>query len=373
MRFILSLFDNLFWALVKKEINQIRRNKALTILLIIPPTLQLMLYGFVLNPDVKYLNLGVVDYANVEESRELLQAITTNDIFNLESVLINEKELNNQVESGKLDIGIIIPPDFPRKLATKSAQIQIFIDGVNANTAGIANGYINQIIQEYNRRLISNPVSSPVIPEFVFLYNSGLTSSWFFVPGVMGLVMTLISTLVSAITVVKEKDIGTLEQLLMTPAANWEILLAKMVPLSILFMGDILLALTLGRLVFGVPFHGSFLLFLVSSSMYVLVGISLGILLATVCRSQQQVVLISFFINIPIIQTSGAIAPIETMPPFFQFLSLFNPLRHYISVVRSILLKGVGLDIIWINLLALMGFVCVFLIIGISKFRRQLL
>ena len=373
MRFILSLFDNLFWALVKKEINQIRRNKALTILLIIPPTLQLMLYGFVLNPDVKYLNLGVVDYANVEESRELLQAITTNDIFNLESVLINEKELNNQVESGKLDIGIIIPPDFPRKLSTKSAQIQIFIDGVNANTAGIANGYINQIIQEYNRRLISNPVSPPVIPEFVFLYNPGLTSSWFFVPGVMGLVMTLISTLVSAITVVKEKDIGTLEQLLMTPAANWEILLAKMVPLSILFMGDILLSLTLGRLVFGVPFHGSFLLFLVSSGMYVLVGISLGILLATVCRSQQQVVLISFFINIPIIQTSGAIAPIEAMPPLFQFLSLFNPLRHYISVVRSILLKGVGLDIIWINLLALMGFVCVFLIIGISKFRRQLL
>jgi ABC-2 type transport system permease protein len=373
MKFIFRIFDNLFWTLVKKEINQIRRNRALMIMLTVPPTLQLILYGFVLNPDVKHLKLGVVDYANVAESRELLQVITSNHIFNLESTLISEKELSNQVEEGKLDVGLIIPPDFSRKLATKSASVQIFIDGVNANTAGIANGYINQIIQQYNRRLVSNQTNLLITPQFVFLYNPGLTSSWFFVPGVMGLVMTLISTLVSAITVVKEKDVGTLEQLLMTPAANWEVLLAKIFPLGILLMGDILLALTLGRIVFGVPFQGNFWLFLVSSSLYVLVGISLGLLLATVSHSQQQVVLISFFINIPVIQTSGAIAPIEAMPSLFQFLSLFNPLRHYIYIVRSILLKGVGLDVIWPNILVLMVFVCVFLTIGITKFRRQLL
>ncbi|HLO85762.1 MAG TPA: ABC transporter permease [Nostocaceae cyanobacterium] len=372
MKFILKVFDNIFWTLVKKEISQIRRNRSLMIMLIIPPTLQLILYGFVLNPDVKHLKLGVVDYANVEESRELLQVITANHTFDLESALVSEQELSNQVEEGKLDIGLIIPPDFSRNLANKSAPIQIFIDGVNANTAGIANGYINQIIQRYNRQRVSYQTNLPVIPQFVFLYNPGLTSSWFFVPGVMGLVITLISTLVSAITVVKEKDIGTLEQLLMTPAANWEILLAKIFPLGILLTGDVLLALTLGRIVFNLPFKGDFWLFLLASILYIFVGISLGILLATVSRSQQQVVLTSFFINIPLIQTSGAIAPIEAMPSWFQFLSLFNPLRHYIAIVRNILLKGVGLDVIWINLLALIGFTAIFLTIGISKFRRQL-
>lgn len=372
MKFILRLFDNLFWTLVTKELNQLRRNKQLIIMLIIPPTLQLLLYGFALNPDVKNLKLGVVDYAQVEESRELLTAMTSNNVFILESTLTNEKKLSRQVESGKLDVGVIIPPDFSRQLITKSATIQVFIDGVNANTAGIANNYINQIVQAYNNRLVSTNVSPTVLPKFVFLYNHGLTSSWFFLPGIMGLVLTLIATLVSAVIVVREKDVGTLEQLLMTPAANWEILVSKMLPLTCLLSGDILIALTLAKVVFDVPFRGNFWLFFALSSIYLLVGISLGILLATISRSQEQVVLMSFFINLPTIQTSGAIAPVEAMPSFLQFLSLFNPLRHYITIVRGILLKGVGLDVLWIHALALIGFLFVFLAIGINRFRSQL-
>ncbi|MBP5976716.1 ABC transporter permease [Brasilonema sp. CT11] len=372
MEFIFGLFDSLFWSLIRKEINQILRNKQLIFLLLVPPTIQLLIYGFVLNPDVHNLRLGVVDYANVAQSRELMMAMTSNGVFTLESVLPSEKELSRQVEEGKLDVGVIIPPEFPRQLAKKTASIQVFIDGVNANTAGIANSYINQIIQQYNRYLVQNKTNQLVLAQFVFLYNHGLTSSWFFVPGVMGLVLTLIATLVSALTVVREKDTGTLEQLLMTPAVNWEILLSKIVPLAFLLIGDVLLALTFARLVFGVPFRGSFLLFLALSSIYILVGISLGIMLATVSGSQQQVILISFFLNLPMLQTSGAIAPIEAMPSFFQVLSLFNPLRHYIAIVRGILLKGVGLDVLWMHVLVLIGFVFVFLSIGIHKFRSQL-
>ena len=372
MKFILQLFDNPFWALVRKEINQILRNKQLIILLIVPPTVQLLLYGFALNPDVHNLKLGVIDYANVADSRELVSAMTSNRIFTLESVPTSEKNLSQQVEEGKLDVGVIIPPDFPRKLAQKTAEIQVFIDAVNANTAGIASNYMNQIVQQYNLSLEQGTRSPPVSPQVVFLYNPGLISSWFFVPGVMGLVLTLIGTLVSAVTVVREKDTGTLEQLLMTPAANWQILLSKIVPLVFLLMGDVILALTLGTVVFNLPFRGSFLLFISLSSMYVFVGISLGIMLATVCRSQQQVLLTSFFINLPIVQTSGAISPIEAMPPFFQVLSLLNPLRHYITIVRGILLKGVGLDVLWIHVLALLGFAVVLLSISVSKFRNQL-
>ncbi|MBS3027565.1 MAG: ABC transporter permease [Dolichospermum sp. DET50] len=372
MKFILQLFDNPFWALVRKEINQILRNKQLIVLLIVPPTVQLLLYGFALNPDVHNLKLGVIDYANVADSRELISAMTSNRIFTLESIPTSEKDLSQQVEDGKLDVGVIIPPDFSRKLAQKTADIQVFIDAVNANTAGIAANYMNQIVQQYNLSLEEGKRSPPVSPQVVFLYNPGLTSSWFFVPGVMGLVLTLIGTLVSAVTVVREKDTGTLEQLLMTPAANWQILLSKIVPLVFLLMGDVMLALTLGTVVFNLPFRGSFLLFISLSSMYVFVGISLGIMLATVCRSQQQVLLTSFFINLPIVQTSGAISPIEAMPPFFQMLSLLNPLRHYITIVRGILLKGVGLDVLWIHVLALLGFAVVLLSISVSKFRNQL-
>ncbi len=366
-------FDSRFWALARKELNQIFRTKELLILLTIPPTIQLLIYGFALNPDVHYLKLGVVDYANVSASRELVSALTENRIFIAEAYPVSEEELGRMVEDGQLTAGLVIPPTFQRSLANgKTAEVQVFIDGVDANTAGIASGYMAQIIQQYNRRLLSGQVLPPVAPQVTFLYNPGLTSSWFFVPGVMGLVITLIGTLVSSVTVVKEKDTGTLEQLLMTPAEPWEILLAKIVPLFGLMMGDVLLALTIGRAVFAVPFRGSFLLFMVLSGLYLFVGISVGIMLATISRSQQQVVLTTFFINLPLIQTSGAIAPIETMPMFFQILALFNPLRHYIAIIRGILLKGVGLEVLWTHALALLAFAVILLSISIHQFRQQL-
>jgi ABC-2 type transport system permease protein len=371
LSFIQSLFDSRLWALAQKEINQILRNKQLIVLLVIPPTLQLLLYGFALNPDVHYLKLGVLDYANVSASRELISALTENKIFIAEAYPASERELGRMVEEGKLTAGIVIPPEFRRQLAQgQTAEVQVLIDGVDANTAGIANGYINQIFRHYSRRL-SNAQAPPVIPQVRFLYNPGLTSSWFFVPGVMGLVLTLIASLVSAVTVVKEKDTGTLEQLLMTPAEPWEILVAKIAPLFMLLMGDVLLALTLGRVIFGLPFRGNFLLFIGLSGLYLFVGISVGIMLATISKSQQQVMLTAFFINLPMIQTSGAIAPIESMPLFFQILSLFNPLRHYISIIRGILLKGVGLEALWMHAVALLIFATVLMSISVNKFRSQ--
>ncbi|MGQ9872882.1 ABC transporter permease [Leptodesmis sp.] len=222
----------------------------------------------------------------------------------------------------------------------KSADIQILIDGVDANTARIASGYINQIVSQYSRRMGAQIVAPLVQSQSVFLYNPGLISSWFLVPGVMGLVLTLTSSLVSSNTMVREKDSGTLEQLLMTPADAWEILMAKISPLFVLLTGDVFLALGLTRLVFGVPFRGFFPLFMALTSLYLIVGISIGIMLATVARNQQQVVLISFFINLPMVQTSGAIAPIESMPPLFRYLSLLNPLRHFITIIRGVTQRG---------------------------------
>jgi ABC-2 type transport system permease protein len=190
-----------FFALALKEIRQILRNKQLLFLLIIPPIVQLLLYGSALNPNVQNLKLGVIDYANVYESRELVAALTENGIFAAQTPPLSEAELSNQVETGKLNVGVVIPPEFARRLSTGNAEIQILIDAVNANTAGIANGYISQIVLQYNRRLKTATTVLPIQSQVLFLYNPGLTSSWFFIPGVMGLVLTLIGTITSAIAV----------------------------------------------------------------------------------------------------------------------------------------------------------------------------
>jgi ABC-2 type transport system permease protein len=215
-------------------------------------------------------------------------------------------------------------------------------------------------------------VSPLIIPQTIFLYNPGLISSWFFVPGIMGAIFTLTSSLVSSGTVIREKDTGTLEQLLMTPSEAWEILLAKIVPLFILLMGNVFLSLELGIIVFKIPLRGNFVLFMVLSGVYILIGIGIGIILATISRTQQQAFLLSFFVNLPLIQLSGSIAPLESMPLILKYFSLLNPLRHYVNITRAIMIKGLNLDILWPEATALVGFALLILSIGINRFHRQL-
>ncbi|WP_245395518.1 ABC transporter permease [Anthocerotibacter panamensis] len=368
-----KLFESRFWSLALKEVRQILRNRQLIFLLVFPPTIQLLIFGAALNPEVRNLKLGVVNYARSLESRELIAALTVNHQFVVTYRGQSQQELADEVRTGRVTAGIVIPPDFDRAVARGgNTEVQVLVDAVDANTAGIAGGNINQIINSYSRNRSSNAGTPAIEPQVATLYNPGLISSWFFVPGVLGLVLTLTSTLISTATVVREKDSGTLEQLLMTPADPWEILLAKIVPLFVMLMGVVLLALTVGRVVFGLPFRGNFLLFLLLSGVYIFVGIGLGIFLATVSPNQQRAQLLTFFFNLPLVQTSGAIAPIESMPSFFQWLSLMNPLRHYITISRGIILKGVGLEVLWPHVLTLAVFAALLLAFSINRFRSQL-
>ncbi|MBE9138899.1 ABC transporter permease [Nodosilinea sp. LEGE 07088] len=361
-----------FWSLMLKEIRQILKNRQIIFLLLFPPTVQLLVFGLALNPAVDHLSLGVVDYGNSPASREFVAALVANDVFEVASFQPSVTALGQQVRTGEVSTGLVIPPDFDDRLtAGKSVDVQVLIDGVDANTAGIAGGYMQQIVNRYGQTLQQIP-EIPVAVSTQFLYNPGLLSSWFFVPGVIGVVLTLTGSLVSSTTVIREKDTGTLEQLLMTPAQGWEILGAKIAPLFVLLMGDVLLASAIARLVFGLPFRGNYLLFLALSGVYVVVCISIGILLATISRTQQQVVLTSFFFNVPLIQLSGAIAPIESMPAFFRVLSFFDPLRHYVTIARSLILKGVGLAVLLPEVLILVAFAIVLLGVSVNRFRAQL-
>ncbi|MEO1792649.1 MAG: ABC transporter permease [Cyanobacteria bacterium J06629_19] len=368
-----SFLSPRLWPLMVKEVQQILKNKQIIFLLLFPPTVQLLIFGLALNPDVSRLSLGVVDYSKSSSSRDFVAVLVANDSFDLRSYQTREADLGQQVRTGRLSTGLVIPPDFDRQLtAGKSANVQVFIDGVDANTAGIASGYIKQIINRYGQSLNNAEAAVPVQTAVNFLYNPGLLSSWFFVPGVMGVVLTLTGSLVSSATVIREKDVGTLEQLLMTPAAGWEILSAKIAPLFVLLMGDVLLASALARLVFHLPFRGNYFLFLGLSGIYVFVAIGIGILIATIARNQQQVILTSFFFNVPLIQLSGAIAPIESMPTFFRMLSFFDPLRHYVTIARALILKGVGISALLPEIAALVIFSILLLGVSINRFRTQL-
>ena len=393
-----------WFALLMKEFRQIGRNRRLVIILIVPPTVNVILFGYALNPTVDNLRLGVVDESRSFESRELVSAMVESGAFQVSGQYVSADEMGHDLAAADLDIGLVIPKDFAERRARgETADIQILVDAVNSNTANIAAGYAGRIIASLNQRIVRerpprvvsqpiqqqiltagqaaapqqqpaiNPPRQPnVTPRIALLYNPGLQTSWFIVTGLIGALLVIQGSVVAAASMVREKEIGTVEQLLMTPAEAGEIITAKIAPIFLILSGDIVLALTVARIVFGVPLHGSFLLFFVSGSLCVLSGIGIGTLVATFVRSQQQAQLMSFFINPPLVLLSGATTPIEAMPQWLQPLTLLNPIRHFATIARGIMLKGTGVDVLYPNLLALAAF-C-FLMVGISawRFRQQL-
>ncbi len=372
---ILDFFANeRLRALIAKETIQIMRDRQQLFMLIFPPIFQVCLYGTALSPDVQDLRLAVDDESKTYRSRELVSAMVENRVFKISKTVDDRKSILDKLEHGKIDAALIIPPDFDRKIIQGTgATVQVLLDAVDANTAGIASGYSTQMISEFAKTYRPNKnLPQPVTPDATYVYNPGLVSAWFFIPGVLGLVLTISGTLVSSITLVKEKDTGTLEQLLMTPAVSIEILTAKVIPLMVMLNGTVLIALTLGLTAFHLPFRGNFLTYMLVSNVYIFVVISIGIILATLSRNQRQAILTSFFFNLPLIQLSGSLSPIESMPLFFKYLSYLNPLRYYIQCIRNILLKGVGLDVMWRDVAALVLFAFVFLTFSAARFRKQL-
>ncbi|MBX9719762.1 MAG: ABC transporter permease, partial [Candidatus Obscuribacterales bacterium] len=368
-----DLIGGKLFTLILKETRQILRDKQQLFLLTFPPVVQICLYGFALSPDVQDLRLGIDDECKTYKSRELCSAFVENEVFKVAKSPFNLDELMKSIEIGNIDAGIVIPPDFDRRISQgKQASVQLIIDAVDANTAGIAQGYATQMFDAFSRGLSKTPVLQPIKAETTYVYNSGLIAAWFFLPGVLGLVLTLSGTLVSTVTLVKEKDSGTLEQLLMTPADSWEILVAKVVPLLVMLNGTVLIALSIGKIMFNLPFRGNFLLYMFVSNIYIFVVIAIGIILATISKNQRQAILTSFFFNLPLIQLSGSLSPLESMPELFKTLSYLNPLRYYIQCIRNILLKGVGFDIIWPDI-AVLAFAATFLLLtSAARFRKQL-
>jgi len=376
-----TILSSRFWALFKKEFAQILRNRQLVIQLLVPPTLFLILFGFALNPNFQNLKVGITDYSQTHASREFIELFDQTDAFVVSRSYASQQQMIADLAKGSLTVGLTIPPEFAEDIARRrTAQVQALYDAVDANTAQIASSYVNQLVSDYNSRqsasrraATNNPIQRHQVQvQTSVFYNPGLESSWFIVPGVIGVLLTTSGSLAAASTVVHEKEAGTIEQLLMTPASNTEVILAKILPLLILLTGDVLIALAVARLVFNVPFRGNLLVFLGIAVLYFWVGISIGIIIATYTQSLQQAQLTAFFINPPLVLLSGATTPISAMPSFMQWLTYLDPLRYFIEVCRGVFLKGVGLETLYPQVFMLLMFAIALMTLSIRQFRQQL-
>ena len=374
-------------ALIRKEFRQILRDRRLAISLILPPTLQLLLFGFALNATVSNLRLGVVDDSRTPESRELVANMTESRSFRAAGTYLNVNEMGRKIADGDLDAGLVIPYDYARDLQRgRPATVQVLLNAMNSNTATIGQGYAQGVIATYNQTLRGEglhaqfqQVAAPdvsrrgivnVLPAY--LYNPGLEPTWFIVTGVLGVLLILNGSLISAAAIVKEREAGTLEQLLMSPASTTQIIVAKLLPLFVLLCMMGTMAIVIMRLVFGIPFRGNVFLVVSAAALCLLCGISIGTFIATFTRSARQAQLTLFFVNPPLTSLSGAFTPVEAMPKWLQPAAQFNPIQHFGQISRGAMLKGSGMDTLWPNFLALLAFTAVLVALSIWRFRKQL-
>jgi ABC-2 type transport system permease protein len=377
-------------ALVHKEFAQIRRDKRLAVSLIVPPTLQILLFGFALDSTVSNLRLGVIDWSRTPESREMISTLTESKSFKLGGDFASVHDLEAAISRGKLDAGIVVPYEFARELQRGTpVDVQILLNAANANTATIAQGYAEGVIQSYNQtlaaegirpkvRTISAVSGAPPGPHGLvqtmtaFLYNPGLVNAWFIVTGTFGVLLILNGSLVASTAMIKERERGTMEQLLMTPASTTDMVIAKIAPVFAMLMVMAVIAIVIMRVAFSVPVHGSLVLLVLSAALCILCGIGIGTFVATITKTAQQAQMTAFFINPPLATLSGSMTPVEAMPSWMQPITWLNPIRHFGIIARATLMKGSGIDVLWPNFLALIGFAVVLVSLSIWRFRKQL-
>ncbi len=385
--FVKILTSQRFRALLRKEFAQIRRDRRLTMSLIVPPILQLLLFSVVLNATVSNLNLGVIDESRTPESRDLAATLTESRSFQLAGYYYAVDKLGDAISRGDIDAGVVIPRDFARDLERgRPVTVQFLLNAMNANTATIAQAYAQGVIATWNQGLAGNglharfsqvgaqPLSrrGQAVMTRAFLFNPGLISSWFVVTGILGLLIILNASIVASAAMVKEREAGTIEQLIMSPAETSEIIVAKIAPLFLLLMLMVLGATAFIKLAFNVPFHGNLFVVFCGAALCSLSGIALGTVIATFSKSAQQAQLTSFFVNPLLTTASGAVTPAEAIPNWLQPLVTINPIRHFSVIARSNMIKGTGFDGLWSNFLVLSIFTVVLVVLSVWRFRKML-
>jgi ABC-2 type transport system permease protein len=367
--------------LLTKEFIQTLRDPHTRWILIGPPIIQMLVFGYAATLEVKHVSLAVLDLDNTQESRELISEFAGSRYFDIRRHATRREELREGIDRGDFVVAVEIDAGFAQRLRSgQGASAQIVVDSSNSNTALIGLGYLSQAGARFSSRYQADRVRrlSPglAVPQVILearpWFNEGLVSQWYFVPGVIGNLMLLMVMTLTAFAVVREREIGTLEQIMVSPIRRWEFILGKTVPFFLIGLFDATLISLIGTLWFGVPFRGNVGVLATGMIVFLLAALGLGLLLSTISRTQQQAMISAFFFIMPMTTLSGFGTPITSMPPFFQKLSYFNPLRHVLVILRSVYLKGVGFEVLWPEMVFLVVFAFLLLTVSVLRFRKSL-
>ena len=371
------------WRMIVKEFLQLRQDKKLIPSLLVGPLLQLLALGYAANLDVSDIPTLVVDQDHTRASRALVERFTGSGYFQV----VGAEDATLAVEPWLLDnraqVALVIPRGFGEDIAaSRPPRLQVLADGTDSNSAVVGLGYASRIVGELGAslqerllldgRLPPTPVGSLDLAPRIF-YNPDLRSRWFYVPAVLAMVLMLVTMILPSMAVVREKEIGTLEQIIVTPLRPWQLILGKLAPFVLIGLLDMLLVTFVARLLFGVPLRGSLLLLTGLTLLFLLSTLGLGLLVSTLVATQQQAMMFSAFVlMVPMIYLSGLIFPIENMPVLFQHVSLLIPVRYYAIILRGIFLKGSGWSVLWPQALALLGIGTVVITLAALRFRKRL-
>src|SRR5271157_371361 len=366
-----------------KEFIQVFRDKRTRFVLFGPPVIQMLVFGYAATFEIHHVPTVVLDLDHSQESRELISRFTSSPYFDVQRQLTDYRQVGDLIDRGEVTVALQINPGFAQNLRKgETAPLQVIVDATNSNTALIASGYINQIAlgfaQEYQQDRIRRifPQMIERVPQVQLeprpWYNPDLRSRWFFVPGIVGSLTLVLVVTLTAFAVVREREIGTLEQIMVTPIRPAEFILGKTLPFFLIGLLDVSLIATVGTLWFQVPFRGRILVLFVGAVLFLLCMLGVGLLISTVSSTQQQAMVTSFFFIMPAITFSGFGFPISTMPHWMQIFSYVIPLRYFLIVIRSTYLKGVGMDILWPQMAAMAGLSVALLTAAILRFHKAL-
>jgi ABC-2 type transport system permease protein len=367
--------------IIKKEFYQIRQDKRMLLVSILAPVLQVLLLGYAATTDIKYSNMVVCDLDRSVESRRFVRGFTNSQYF-IEKYVVDVPDQGDVfIEDAKASVMLVVPQGFGNKvLARETAPVQIILDGADANTANTLLNYASQIVSTYSQDIRAEYASrergvkfARVLPVPRIWFNPDLKSSNFMVPGVVALVLMIITMTLTSLGIVKEKEIGTLEQLMVTPIKPYELILGKLLPFTLIGFVDMSIVLSIARYWFEVPMVGNLFLLFSLSGMFILTTLGLGLFISTIARSQQQAMLIAqFFFFMPFMFLSGFAFPIANMPLLIQYISYLIPLRYFLEIVRGVFLKGTSLAQIWPQAVALFALGVTILSLAVMRFHKKL-
>lgn len=367
---------------VKKEFLQFKRDPKMFGLMLIAPVIQLIFLGYAANLDVKIIRTIIYDQDKSSTSRDFIDELTSSGYFRVEKYVNNYDDITKDIDKGNVILAIIIPGDFEKDIHNRrTVSMQALFNGSDGNTANISAGYLQKVVSGFFEEISLQFINrsgrkanvTTISPEIRIWYNPELKTRNFMVPGIVGLLLSIITLLLTSLAVVKEKEIGTMEQLIVTPLKPYQIIIGKLVPFVVLSFAAIIIIIAAMWFIFGIPVKGELWFLFFSSFLYILSTLGLGLFVSTISKTQQQAMMISIFtVMMPMIFLSGFAFPIENMPESIQLISYIVPLRYFNEIIRGVIIKGLGFSDLWINALLLLVMGITILSLSAMRFKNKI-